>query len=324
MIARFVLNTLPRVEKVYSVTRHTVWQIADPHHILLYIQNGACIVELDGTPFLLKKGDIFIIPKNTLYTRKPADENLCTILYVHFDGEGDLISNELAEEEISELYDEVNERLFNYEHFGINSTFLFVKQHLQIADKQAEMDKLFDDALISCRTNTVCTPIELSVFLLRVLLICGELTLKDLLKPNRLIREREIPDNLRGAIMYIHHHYSEKISLSDLCRECAISKQQMIRYFRTYLNTTPNEYITAYRINKARELLMNARQMNVKEISAELGFDDQCYFSRVFSKNTGESPMQFRTRVIAFNEQKHIGENKRQCGECTVDNVDKG
>ena len=94
-----------------------------------------------------------------------------------------------------------------------------------------------------------------------------------------------------------------------MCRACAVSRPQMIRYFRTFLNTTPNAYITQYRMNKARELLMNAPQMSVKEISAELGFDDQCYFSRVFTRCTGETPTAYRERVTAVGTRRTMAED---------------
>ena len=48
--------------------------------------------------------------------------------------------------------------------------------------------------------------------------------------------------------------------------------------------------------------------MSIKEISCSIGYEDQCYFSRLFAKFFGESPTGFRSRVINFNENKHIAE----------------
>ena len=42
--------------------------------------------------------------------------------------------------------------------------------------------------------------------------------------------------------------------------------------------------------------------VTIKEIAAELGFDNQHYFSRVFMKKNGETPSQYRNRTVNFKE----------------------
>ena len=82
----------------------------------------------------------------------------------------------------------------------------------------------------------------------------------------------------------------------------------MIRYFRESLGTTPNAYIIQYKMDKAREILASFPNMTVKEVAQELGFEDQGYFSRVFTRVVGESPTSYRSRVVQFDERKHITE----------------
>jgi AraC-like DNA-binding protein len=47
---------------------------------------------------------------------------------------------------------------------------------------------------------------------------------------------------------------------------------------------------------------MRSAELSIKTIAYELGFDDQCYFSRVFSKTTGESPTDYYLRVKNFDK----------------------
>lgn len=101
---------------------------------------------------------------------------------------------------------------------------------------------------------------------------------------------------------YISKNFSKNISLGELAAYCAILKSQLIRYFKQYFDKTPLEYITDYRIARAKELIFNCPQLTLKEISYELGFDNQHYFSRVFHKNTGETPTHYKIRVLNYTE----------------------
>lgn len=112
----------------------------------------------------------------------------------------------------------------------------------------------------------------------------------------------KIPPNLKKAIRYIRSHYTEKISLNELAFQCNVSKQQLIRYFKDAFHVTPAAYITNYKISRAKELLFNQPQLSIGEISDELGFDNQHYFSRVFMKETGETPSHYRYRTVHYSE----------------------
>ena len=72
---------------------------------------------------------------------------------------------------------------------------------------------------------------------------------------------------------------------------------------------SPLKYIALYKTNQIKPFLTLYPNKSIKEICEEFGFEDQCYFSRFFKKNTGESPTEYRNRVNSFNEKKHISQN---------------
>ena len=53
------------------------------------------------------------------------------------------------------------------------------------------------------------------------------------------------------------------------------------------------EYLTSLRINKAKELIQNS-SLSMKEICAEVGYADPNYFSRIFKKNVGATPTEYK------------------------------
>ena len=109
---------------------------------------------------------------------------------------------------------------------------------------------------------------------------------------------------LRRAIIYIQNHISEPITLEALSNVCHVSKQQLIRYFKSELGTTPIAYINQMKVSRTKEYLQRHPEIPINEVCAELGFDDPLYFSRLFSKIYGESPSKYRQRVRSFKPPK--------------------
>lgn len=95
------------------------------------------------------------------------------------------------------------------------------------------------------------------------------------------------------AIDHINDCYMNKITMTELCRVTELSKQQLCRLFKRYLNSRPMEYIAKRRIQAAKELL-SSTDMSVEEISERVGFCSGSYFCKLFSRYEGMTPTQFR------------------------------
>ena len=61
-----------------------------------------------------------------------------------------------------------------------------------------------------------------------------------------------------------------------------------------FLNCSPYEYLTSFRISKAKELLIMKLRLEVREIAVRTGFSDPSHFIAVFKKHTGFTPLEFR------------------------------
>lgn len=98
---------------------------------------------------------------------------------------------------------------------------------------------------------------------------------------------------VRQAMAYIHEHYFENISRQTIARYVNISEDYLTFSFRQELGTTPIKYLQRYRVNQAKSLLKES-QKTIMEIALDVGFSDSGYFSRIFHRETGMSPEQFR------------------------------
>jgi two-component system response regulator YesN len=92
---------------------------------------------------------------------------------------------------------------------------------------------------------------------------------------------------------YIHRHFQENLSLSTLSEQFRFSPQYIAKKFKELYNTTVMTYLIELRMEKAKSLLIHT-EMPVSEMANSLGYTDENYFGKVFKKQNGISPLQFR------------------------------
>lgn len=101
---------------------------------------------------------------------------------------------------------------------------------------------------------------------------------------------------IHKAIQYIRAHYSEKITLDGVAQAVYLSPAYFSRIFRQETGETFNAYLNTVRIEQSKKLLMD-KSVRLIDISLMVGFDNQSYFTKVFKKKTGLSPLQYRERI---------------------------
>ena len=97
------------------------------------------------------------------------------------------------------------------------------------------------------------------------------------------------------AISYIHRHYSDDISQSTVAEAIGISPSYLSKQLKEDLGIGFADYLCNYRIEKAMSMLKESNVSN-KDISQMCGFSDDAYFSRVFKRNTGMTPKEYRKK----------------------------
>lgn len=117
--------------------------------------------------------------------------------------------------------------------------------------------------------------------------------LKNKPNENNSYSSDKIPEAVIQVKDYIDENFSNYISLDEIIFDCGYSKYHISRLFKNYMNCTIMEYLLKQRINKAKELLKST-QDSVKEISIAIGYSDPNYFSLIFKREEGVSPIQYR------------------------------
>jgi len=112
--------------------------------------------------------------------------------------------------------------------------------------------------------------------------------------------EKTLPDilvtDIRMPVMelYIRESYAREITLGSLARRFNVNEGYASRIFRKYKNDSPLHYLLTLRVNAAKKLLGSQRKLSIKQVSLSVGYEDQCYFSRLFRNMTGMNLSEYR------------------------------
>lgn len=303
MIYSFDIKCLPEIEQIYTVFRRTVWEIADSRNILLIVLEGKCYVEIEKEVYTLKAGDVIFIPENQIYKRTPAEEEGCKMLYIHFKVNGEIIemTEKEAAAEIYDVYSMVEKQLLNdAKQRTPYISRIYLNGYLQPLNiKKSDVVE---------RVLKLIGRYNVENSLMTTLCMCellSEISRKNIKNIRKSVSDEgekfdailRVPHKLKKAVHYIRQNYKSVITLDDLCDYCSVSKSQLTRYFKEVFGKTPIQYIIELKLNSAKELFLNSPQRSIKNVSSELGFEDQHYFSRVFTKYMGETPSEYKYRV---------------------------
>ena len=92
---------------------------------------------------------------------------------------------------------------------------------------------------------------------------------------------------------YIEQNYNKKLTAQKICHETLINHTNFYELFKINTGKTFVEYLTDFRLEKAKDLLMHSDK-SVEQIAAEVGCLDVYYFNKIFKNRFGTTPKTFR------------------------------
>ncbi len=93
------------------------------------------------------------------------------------------------------------------------------------------------------------------------------------------------------------NYHNASLSVKDISDYAHLSVSYLCTFFKSETGTTLNQYITEYRMDKAKQLLVDPRN-KITEISDKVGYNDGNYFGKSFKKIVGLSPSEYREKVM--------------------------
>ncbi|SUV05679.1 transcriptional regulator [Cytobacillus firmus] len=100
---------------------------------------------------------------------------------------------------------------------------------------------------------------------------------------------------MKAMLNWIHQHFAEKVTLSDIAKAGRLSNSECCRYFKKILRTTPINYLIQHRLQKSLPLLQEPGS-NVTEVAYKVGFNSSSYFIEKFRNAMYMTPLAFKKK----------------------------
>jgi AraC-like DNA-binding protein/ligand-binding sensor protein len=118
---------------------------------------------------------------------------------------------------------------------------------------------------------------------------------------NQLVvqQENSEPPVIRRAKEFINEHQTEDLTLGQVAKAVNTSTFYFCKMFKKATGINFTDYLSRVRIEKSKNLLLNPN-LRVSEIAFEVGFQSLTHFNRVFKRILGQSPTDYRAKVLGI------------------------
>ena len=224
-------------------------------YVFEYILEGTGTVQAGGREFTASAGDAYILHRGDDHRYYSDDKDPWTKVFFNVNGE--------LVERLLTIYGLESRMLIR--HSGVKELFMEFYEITRGAEPVEEL-------------NRRCA-LKFHEILLRL-----------------YEKTRDVPEVSREALLlrqYLDARVEQKVTVEEMAASIYRSKDYAIKLFKREFGQTPYSYLIRKKMDMAKSLLRNTT-IPVKQIAFRLGYDDQNYFSNLFKKETGASPVQFR------------------------------
>lgn len=246
---------------------------------LVYMIDGHMQVGLNNKTYLLEPKDIFIIGRrNVHHFVSPSEPNKSVIIQFGLSSFGSF-SSVLREGQfvkpLIKSWEKPKGNNKNYAYKDMEEQILSILEEYRDKREGYQMAlkaRLFDLMVILVRQ----LPIE---------------TFSSREKNRQISRLKR----LDKVLAYINSNYDKKLTLADVAKVAHYSPYHFTRFFKDTTGVTFNEYLNAVRVIKAEEYLLDA-DVPITEVAFMSGFNSIQTFNRVFKKNNGCTPTEYKKK----------------------------
>ena len=267
------LSRHPLTQSLYPIAmgyypcahHHRMQRFEHQNYLMIYCTAGRGTLTTGDASCKVSSGDIIVLPKHTAHRYRADSQKPWTIYWLHFDGS------------LAEAFCKHLNMTLPCQDIGLQPRLI------------TSFDGLCD--LRNCGY-------QLSSF------IYGCHQLQSLMSYLSLLIRQHRPQNSKTidleqieAVMRQHLH--SQLNLDAIAAQAKLSKYHFSKKFKLLVGQSPIQFFINMKMQYACSLLDSSNRP-IKQISAQLGYDDAYYFSRLFKKVIGLSPDQYRKSKFRY------------------------
>lgn len=271
---------LPLVIEKENFDTHKQDELAHWHNSfeLIEVVEGKFFCNVDGSEFLINKGNICIINRGRLHHIYTEDHNAfkCRKKTIIFNPDYFIKDENIYEKYILPL---LEKDAFAHIQFNIKKGI-----GLDINALMKEIEALEDEKPIGYELEEY----SLIYKVIRYLYLAYQSSKQSI--HTTYDANVQIQRNMTS---FIHEHFNSKIGLEDIAEAGQVSKSTCIRLFHNYTGKSPVDFLNNYRLQMSAEKLVTTSEQ-ITEIAYDCGFGQPSYFNRLFLKEYNMTPNQYR------------------------------
>lgn len=271
---------LPLVIEKENLDTHKQDELAHWHNSfeLIEVVEGKFYCNVDGSEFLINKGNICIINRGRLHHIYTEDSNasMCRKKTIIFNPDYFIKNQNIYEKYILPL---LEKDAFAHIQFNIKKGI-----GLDINTLMKEIEALEDEKPIGYELEEY----SLIYKVIRYLYLAYQSSKQSI--HTTYDANVQIQRNMTS---FIHEYFNSKIGLEDIAEAGQVSKSTCIRLFHKYTGKSPIDFLNSYRLQMSAEKLV-ATSEQITEIAYACGFGQPSYFNRLFLKEYNMTPNQYR------------------------------
>lgn len=260
---------------------HSFGPALKPHYLIHYILRGKGKVVIGGEEYFLGAGYGFLITPDELAFYQADEEEPWTYVWVGFSG------TQAAE---------------YMENIGLS-----IRQPIFCSEESDELYQVVKD-MMEHNTYGLANELrrngQLGIFLSIIAQGVAVASKGESDRANIYVEK---------AISFIQNNYCNPIKVTDVAKYVCINRSYLYTLFQNSMGISPQQFLTAYRITKAAELLQ-LTTLSVESIALSCGYQDPFVFAKAFKQMKELSPTAYR-RQMQKGETRHNVENLRQVEE---------
>lgn len=251
----------------FAGERHDFWE-------MVYVDKGRVQVTSDGTERVLEQGDVIFHAPNEFHSIRSyrSAPNFFVISFV-------------CESEAMRFFEGYSAPLSRGLQSFLTAALREAEQTYVIPENEVRFRRL-----VRRETAKIGGEQMIKTYLEQLLIQLMRHAEKTAIFPSREQMETHL---LTVVKQYIEAHLAQRLTIADVCEQIGYSKTYLCRLFHEQSGDTVAHYITARKIVAAKEMIREGAR-NFAEISDALAFDNPQYFSRVFRRETGMTPTEYK------------------------------